>query len=61
MIPDKLTAAVVAGAKRAGVHAVRAAAESLAAVTAFFDEVAGAFSDDEDDAPEHIEVEPEEG
>ena len=60
MIPDKLADAIVAGAKRAGVHAVRAATETLAAVTAFIDEVAGAFADDAEDGAQHIEVEPEE-
>ena len=59
MIPDKLATAIAAGAKRAGIHALRAAGEAVAAVTAFVDEVASAFRPEDDDAPEHIEVEPE--
>ena len=61
MIPDRLAAALAAGAKRASTHAVRAAAETLAAVTAFIDEVSSAFDDDDgsEDGPTRIDVEPD--
>ena len=59
MIPDRLAAALGAGARRAGTHAVRAAAETLAAVMAFIDEVSSAFDDDDEVGPTHIDVEPE--
>lgn len=55
MIDDRLVEAVTTGARRAGVHAMRAASEVVAAVFAFVDEVANAF--DEPEPPEHITVE----
>ena len=62
MISQRLVEAATTGAKRAGVHAMRAASELVAAVLAFADEIGGAFGDDaEDDDVEHIPVEPQEG
>ena len=58
MIDDRFIEAAATGARRAGTHALRAAAEVLAAVMAFADEMSKAF--DDDDEIERIEVEPAE-
>lgn len=57
MIDDRLIEAAAAGAKRASVHAMRAGAEIVAALMVFAEEIGKALDDDDDVAPEHIEVE----
>jgi hypothetical protein len=58
MIDDRLREAVLRGARRAGVHAMRSVGEAVTAVTAFVDEVGKAFVEP-GERPEHIDVEPD--
>jgi hypothetical protein len=58
MDDDGLLDAAAVGARRAGVHLLRAASEVVAGLVAFVEEIGKAFGDDDDeDGVEHINVE----
>lgn len=58
MDDDGLLEAAATGARRAGVHLLRAVSEVVAGVMAFADEIGKAFDgDSEEDGAEHIDVE----